>query len=204
MCTTVDHDPRKRHIILLDAEFKTIKKLYEGIFDWNKPGIDLRPIPYRVHIQCYSDKIYIMDSQRGFFISVYDYNGKPIRTIDNKEIRLSDKDIEIIKKDFEQNKPKRMKNRRLISEYPVMDHFQVNGDRIYVTTHREKEGRHEIVILDLNGKILGRKFLPLRSMHRFRGILRFDPYTVHKGNLYELIKNDSSGIWELHVTDIKD
>jgi hypothetical protein len=71
-----------------------------------------------------------------------------------------------------------------------------------VTTERRRENEQEIVILDLEGRILQTLFVPMKSKNLSRRILRFDPYVVHRDTLYEIVRGDSTGTYELLVTGL--
>lgn len=50
----------------------------------------------------------------------------------------------------------------------------------------------EMIILDLEGRILRRIYLPLASIRPERGVLRYDLFTVCQDKLYELVQNRAS------------
>lgn len=50
----------------------------------------------------------------------------------------------------------------------------------------------EMIILDLEGRILRRIYLPLASIRSERGVLRYDLFTVCQDKLYELVQNRAS------------
>ena len=80
--------------------------------------------------------------------------------------------------------------------------FSVSDGRIYATTYKKIDGKTEMIILDLEGRILRRLYLPLTSIRPQRGVLRYDLFTVSQGKLYELVQNSAKGAWELLVTDL--
>ena len=172
---TADHEARKRHVFLLDSKFHTIKELYEGSFIWRTDA----PIHYRTDTFVSKDKIFISDTQRGFYINIFSDTGKLIRTLD-------------ISREVEE-----------IPGKPLLHQFNVSDDKIYAATYKKMGNKTEMIILDLKGCILKRFFLPLHSILPKRGVLRYDPFFVDQNRLYELIKNESSGIWELVITDLE-
>jgi hypothetical protein len=171
---TADHSEQKRHVYLLDSEWKTIKELYEGPFTWRREA----PIHYRTDTFCYKDKIFISDTFKGFHITVFDDKGNHLNTIDKSQ------DVE------------KILNRPLLHQYCVSE------DKIYATTYKKEDDKTEMIILDLKGNILRRFYLPLRSIQPKRGVLRHDLFTVDRGKLYELIKNRETERWELVITDL--
>jgi len=170
---TADHGLEERHVYLLDSEFKTIKKIYLGPFIWNIPG------GYRTDTICYNDKIIISDTQKGFFITMFDSGGNHLLTID--------KNPEVEK----------------VSDQPRLHQYCVSDEKIYATTYKKEDGKTEMVILDLKGQIIKRLYLPLLSIQPKRGVLRYDLYIVNQDKLYELVKNSETGNWELFITDLE-
>ena len=80
--------------------------------------------------------------------------------------------------------------------------FCVSDGKIYATTYRKVDGKTELIVLNLEGRILKRLYLPLASIRPQRGCLRYDLFTVGHGKLYELVQNAAKGTWELVVTDL--
>jgi hypothetical protein len=172
---TADHDQQKRHVYLLNSEFKTIKELYEGPFTWRSDA----PIHYRTDTFCSSGKIFISDTQKGFFIVVFDVNGDLIQTIDKSQ--------EVEK----------------VPDLPLLHQYCVSDNKIYATTYKKMDNKTEMIVLDLKGSILQRLYLPLASIQPKRGVLRYDLFIVYREKLYELIKNEETGKWELLITDLE-
>ncbi len=210
----VDHDLNKKYVYLLNSDFQQIKKLYEGLFDWNKVGPDVenfRVLIYRIDVWTYDDKIFISDSQRGFFIDVFDYKGNHLYSINkDDEIKKLKVNEDFKKKAMDYIKTNRKwvydnvkKSAFTFYEYfPPINYYQISDNRIYVTTYKEIEKKHEIIVLDLKGNIIKRLFLPLKSIKYSDNVFGLELYTIKNGKLYELIKNKESGVWELHATDI--
>ncbi len=171
---TADHDQQKRHVYLLNSEFKTIKELYEGPFTWRSDA----PIHYRTDIFCSSGKIFISDTQKGFHIAVFDHNGNQIQTIDKSQ--------EVEK----------------VPDHPLLHQYCVSDNKIYATTYKKMDNKTEMIVLDLKGNIIRRLYLPLDSIQPKRGVLRYDLFIVYGEKLYELIKNEETAKWELLITDL--
>jgi hypothetical protein len=208
--STVDHGSMKSRVTLLDADFKPIKILHEGLFDWNKPGTGMNPVPHRVHLVPYEDKIFISDTERGFFIQVFDHRGNHLRTIDKsdevKRIPIDSAARARIVEDIRHNQPKwiadQIQDLRFPDHFPLLHHFQVSDDHIYATTYFEEDGKYEMLVLDLKGDIRSRLLLPMDSRHPYRRIMRSDLYDVDRRVLYELIRSSPTSSWELHATDL--
>jgi len=171
---TADHDQMKRHVYLLDSKFKTIKNLYEGPFVWQVGSAT----DVRTDTLSSQGLVFIADTQ-GFRITVFDDKGNLLRTIDKS------RDVEEIP------------NRALLHQYCVSD------GKIYATTYKKKDNQTEMIILDLEGHILRRLYLPLASIRPKRGVVRYDLYTVDQDKLYELVQDSETEKWELWITDLK-
>ncbi len=172
---TADHDQQKRHVYLLNSEFQTLKELYEGPFTWRSDA----PIHYRTDTFCSKNMIFISDTQKGFYITVFDDKGNKLQTIDKSQ------DVE------------------KVSNHPLLHQYCVSDDKIYATTYKKMDNKTEMIILDLKGSILQRLYLPLASIQPKRGVLRYDLFVVAGAKLYEVIKNEETGKWELLITDLE-
>jgi hypothetical protein len=172
---TADHNNEKRYVDLLDSQFRTIKALYEGPFTWQTS----EPIHYRTDTVVQNGRIYISDTQKGFYITVFDDKGNHLRTIDKS------RDVE------------------KVPDRPLLHQYCVSRDKIYAATYAKKDNKTEMIVLDLEGRILKRLYLPLTSIQSQRGVLRYDLFTVGREKLYEVIKNAETGKWELLITDLE-
>jgi|GEM_PF-7013481 len=172
---TADHGKEKRYVALLNSEYRTIKALYEGPFAWETGA----PIPYRTDTVVHDGRIYISDTQKGFHIEVFDERGNRLRTIDKS------RDVE------------------KAPGQPLLHQYGVSEGKIYATTYAKKDGKTEMIVLDLDGRILKRIFLPLTSIRPKRGVLRYDLFTVGGGKLYEVVQKGETGKWELWITDLE-
>ena len=172
---TADHGRLTRRVHLVDSGFTTIKMLYEGPFVWMEGS----RTDYRTDTVASGGLVFVADTFKGFYISIFDGNGTLLSTIDRSA-------------DMEQ-----VPGRALLHQFCVSD------GRIYATTYRKMDGRTEMIVLDLEGRILKRIYLPLASIRPQRGCLRYDLFTVSQGKLYELVQNAGKGTWELVVTDLE-
>jgi hypothetical protein len=66
-------------------------------------------------------------------------------------------------------------------------------------TYTKKDGKNEFLILNLKGKYLKKFYLPIKDMD-----VQFYPtYTVRDSKFYQLVENQESEEWELHITEIR-
>ena len=160
---------------------------------------------------CHDDKLFIVDSHRGFFIDVLDSNGDPLYSIDkNNEIELIKVPEDYKKRALEELRLsyKDIWDRYHKSSFTFFKYFLpmrsiwIDDKKIYVPTYKEKENKLELIVLDLKGKILDRLFVPFESMKNQLIFGAVSLFTVHKDILYELIDNEVTSTWELHKTDL--
>lgn len=171
---TANHETLKRHVDLMDSSFTFVKTLYEGPFVWMRGS----RTDYRIDTVASGGLVFVADTFKGFHISVFDPKGTLLRTIDRTA------DVEAV--------PDRAR----------LHQFSVSDGRIYATTYKKVDGKTEVIILDLEGRILKRVFVPLISIRPERGVLRHDLFTVSRGKLYELVQTAGKDTWELVVTDL--
>jgi hypothetical protein len=81
---------------------------------------------------------------------------------------------------------------------PAIRSILAADSRIYVLTYREVNHRNELLVFDLKGRFLQTLLLPL---HR-TDTLSIPPFTIADSKLYQLIENEDTEEWELHLTPI--
>lgn len=207
----VDHDSSKKHVYLLDAKYNQIKKLYEGLYDWNavsKDLADFRVLNYQVDVLTYKNRIYISDSQKGFYIEVFNHVGDPLYTINRIDVIRE----LIVTEDYKQKAVSEIQlkhgwiyNTLKKDVYSFYDYFpqfkclHISGDKLYVTTYGKAGQKHEIIVLDLLGRILRKHFTKIKSWKYYKLTGELDLYAIDKGRIYELVKNSNSGAWEILI-----
>ena len=209
---------------IYDNKFQTIRQFYEGIPlrippppPPPKPGgegaviakkQDFEVIRDCINYAVFEDKIYVADSRKGFFISVFDSQGQLMYEID-----LDYKELKIPKQ-FKNAYMARLKERdnwenlqqrnnyRFRASFPAFIEFQLNKGKIYLTTNASKNNLYEIVVLDLKGEIIKRSFslpsdLYLRALHD--NTLASKEYVIFENRIYSLNYNDNNEYYELHI-----
>lgn len=204
---TVDHDTSRRFVRLLRPDHTLVRTLYEGLYDWRGA------LPaFRIDVDSDEDSIVVSDSEKGFYLSIFDRQGNLLRTIDRsvdtEPVPFTDADRTTYLESVRLTQDPRLyehlrQNGRFKDWFPAINHFQLDDGKVYVITNRMRDGNHELLILDLEGRLLKTLFLPLRSMSPSRTILRFDPYVIHQGKLYEMVRPEPTGSYELWVTDLE-
>jgi beta-lactamase regulating signal transducer with metallopeptidase domain len=206
-------------VCLLNSKFETVKEIYHTRGDtsivMNNKVCDgaYKMLKHYVGVYYYDNKIFIADSSKGFFIDVYKPDGTHLYSIkkDIKKIKVTDAFKQKVENYVKTKDPQLWK---IIEEWTVyyeyFPHFNsitFGDNKIYVTTFKEKGGKHEIIVLDLKGNILKKVFVPFKS---FRLFTEIPPHVIPtlnyglKGNrLYEVLPKPSGDGYELHVTAIK-
>ncbi len=200
----------------LNSKTEIIKDIYtRPNRDTNKSSAggvfnEFKMITHYLDMCTYDDKIFIADTQKGFFIDVFDYKGNHLYSINKKfeKVKVGEDFKEKIIAELKASRLSRIwpriKNVVTFYEYfpPIRSFFVADG-KIYVTTFKEKDGKHELIVLDLKGNILKRVFLPFKAWRVFKiNSRQVDLFTVKDGKLYELIDNEVKELYELHVTDL--
>jgi hypothetical protein len=165
------------------------------------PGAASGPRPETLMIRGYFDyavhdnKIFIADSSRGFFISVWDEGGDLLYEISHplEKQKVSGEYREWAEGERPGVKPV------WPDFFPAFTAMKIDGGRIYVVTSARKDGRSEVVVTDLQGKILERSFrLPLQS-DLFMPHMSARKFDVEAGRFVWAEYNDSTDQYELHI-----
>ncbi len=151
------------------------------------------------------DKIFVADSRKGVFISVFDEKGSLLR-----EIRHPAEKVKVPKSYFEAALKERQKSKyweifkasfNFIEPdyFPAMVGFKIDGGRIYIVTPAEKGGLYEVIVMDLEGRIQERSFrFPLKP--NFSVLESFAlTYDVENDTFVWFEYNDANETYELHI-----
>jgi hypothetical protein len=213
-----DFHPEKnkmsRVISIYDENGKKVKEIYKNERDINfgGPNLNNKNVEYKLlfhffEADCDREKkrIFVADSRKGFYITVFDEKGNQLYTIDKKieQIKVPD---EFKKQRLKEKKMMRdweqIKNRNITcyKYFPSIQYFKVADGKIYVTTFKTKKEKVEFIVLDARGNILKKVFLPFITDQE-GSIVKFNLYQVKNDKLYCLVENQDE-IWELHAYDI--
>jgi hypothetical protein len=153
----------------------------------------------------YEDRIYVVDSRRGFSISVFDENGNLLREIKHPvdKIKVPKSFVRDVVKEWKASKDWQEEYSHLnpaVPEcFPAIIDLKIDDGRIYALTPARKDDLYEIVVMDLEGNILGREFrFPLRPNFEepfFNGFR----YDIEGDKLVWFGYNDDKEVYELHV-----
>jgi hypothetical protein len=142
-----------------------------------------------------------------FVIDIYNSKGENVQSIkqtykkreitDSERMEILDawRDFPFIKRGWDM-----FKNMIKVPGYfPAFRTFSVADKRVYVQTCNFEKEKTGFVIFDFDGRFIKQVFLPFR----YRNIVKHFPYTIDKNMLYQLVENEDTDEWELHVTKIK-
>lgn len=153
----------------------------------------------------YEDRIYVVDSRRGFSISVFDENGIHLHEIAHNfgKVRVPKSFVNEVVKEWKESKDWQTEYSHLspvVPEYfPALIDFKIDDGRIYALTPAKKDGLYEIIVMDLTGKILEREFrFPLRPNFE-EPFLNGYRYDIEGDKLVWFDFNNEKNTYELHI-----
>jgi hypothetical protein len=200
-----EEDTRFRMVNLLDPDQRQIKVLQENRMEQSRRRGIIYAINHYFNIDTHAGMIFVADSSLGFHISVYDTEGRKLRTIhkEREKIRISDD----FKDKFLQQQmahPRAGGEWRVVAQrfkieyprtFPDIRTFSVSEGRIFVRTYRQEGDAVEFIILDLEGSILHEGFFPVFEEG---SLVDTYPYTFSGDSYYYLKFNGKREVWELH------
>lgn len=209
----VDHAARRKTVTLLDSALRPLATLYEGLYDWNQLGgpSGFNLLMHRIEVVAGDREIYVSDTDKGFFVRVFDLDGETTATIDRTSseaaVAVSSADRDRLLDEVRPTLPANSNvltyvqaNARVPDTFPRIHHVRYAGGRLYVTTHRKRDDLHEMLVLDRRGRILDRLLLPIPSFHHYRGEFDSDLFAVSGGAVIELVQNPQTRSWEVMRT----
>jgi beta-lactamase regulating signal transducer with metallopeptidase domain len=150
-----------------------------------------------------TQKIFVVDASKGFYIEVFDENGDKLYTIDKKmdQIKVTkdykEQTFEAFKEKMKKSWQYMKKRKFVYPEYfPQIMTFNVADGKIYVSTFKRKNNKTEFIILDQKGEILKKVFLPVKVDGD-----RILYYSIANNKFYQILENEEKESWELHIHD---
>jgi len=151
---------------------------------------------YAIH----ENKIFVADSSKGLSISIFDETGTLLY-----EIRHALERVKVSKeyRDFViKSRPDRYwaTHKPIFPEYfPPFAAFKIDRGRIYAVTAARKDGRHEVIIMDLKGKIIEQAFRFPIQIDFWVPYAFARTFDVEAGRLVWVEYNDAKEQYELHI-----
>lgn len=211
-----------RKIVIFNNKFESLKEIPAGSMQLPPPpaapgsGGRVPRIDFQVIEPCreyavYKEKIYIADTRRGFFFSVFHRDGQKLYDIDigfrvlEVDQQYKEDYMALRKRSRFWQYDKQRFNFVFPRYFPSFFSFKISDDKIYAYTYRKKGDLFEIVVLDLKGTILNRAFAgPFAPYHRLSESSRFsDRYTIADDRIYYLVEDEENDMWQLHSREIK-
>jgi hypothetical protein len=190
---------------LYDSAFKKLKQIFrkEYYVQANKK-FDLVKLgcgnAQRVVYSVYDEKIFVEGEKNN--IRVFNKEGKEeyVIKLSYDRLKVSEDHKKEIMDDLYtlftgQTMRRLIKEKGYFPEFFSVRHFKAADNKIFIPTHRKRDGKNEFVILDLKGTIEKKIYLPFKD----RTLLLPYPYEIQGGKLYQLFDNEETGEWELHI-----
>jgi len=187
---------------LYDSELKKGKEI-TGMQLLNKAG-KIQILNRSLDYKTYKNKVVVAGAE-GFQIDVLDYKGDILVSIKQKyeKLKFTTEDekriMEALKKAMPSAQYEALKNRWAFPDYyPEILTLQVSDDIIYAITWKRENSKFETFIFDVKGKFLKTKFIKFA----LQDAIRPTPFSIYKGQLYQVVENEDEEVWELHINNI--
>ncbi|MCP4220823.1 MAG: hypothetical protein GY765_39715 [bacterium] len=190
-------------LLLCDGQFNTIKEItrWDHPIQESKREILLVPLYSKAHT--HEGKIYAPPGS-DMVIDVFDGKGEKLRSMSHayKKLKVTEEYKEKTLNFFKTD-PRWRKNFQLIKSmarfpdyFHAIRYFTVNKRGIYVQTYGDKAGKSEFYIFDMKGNLLKKAYIPFEDD---MGINIVPRHAIAGGNLYQLVYNDDTEHWEVHI-----
>ncbi len=152
--------------------------------------------------QVYNDRLFLEGEDCRIF--VYDRQGKELCSFsvhDYEKLEIPEDFKKEVMKYLEKRLPTafiRVKQNGKFPRYFPLQSFQADDGKLYVQTFKREKEKSEFYIFDLEGKLLRKVMVPFRESE----LLRAYPFTIAEGKIYQLIENEDTEEWELHINKI--
>jgi hypothetical protein len=189
---------------IYDANLKKIKELHKQKFEVQLGGkgtkIFAHILPFHVSV----DFLFIAKGD-DFVIDVLDKAGNKQYTItyDYKPLKVTnadkDRTMDFLKTNPETGPYLEMLKPIIFPDYfPAIQNYYVVDGKVYVFTYKRDEGKSEYFIFDAKGKFLKQSIIP----YAFMSPVDEYPAAIKNGILYQLIENEETEAWDLHINPI--
>jgi len=189
---------------IYDSNLKKIKDVYKQEREVQMGGkgtkVFAHPLPY----YAYEDTLFIVKGkalvidaldkagEKRYSITC-DYNRIKVTTDDKKRVLNYLKTDPETKPYFEMIKP------IIFPDYfPAIRNYYIADKKIYVITYKKENEKTECFIFDIKGKFLEKLFIS----YEFMNPVDEYPATIKNRTVYQLVENEETEDWELHITGI--
>jgi len=188
---------------IYDSNLKLIKQFYDATPTFPAPppsrrdgaiaaGRNVLTIRDYADFLVYDNRIYVADSRKGLYISVFNEHGDRLYEISHK--------IPSIKVSKKYRDPSgRIYDDATRAIFPAFINFRIDAERIYVITPDQKEGLYKVIVMDLKGQILDEAYrFPLRPNFSVPH-LTASLYDIEDDKFIWYAYNDAKEIYEIHI-----
>jgi len=149
----------------------------------------------------YQDWIYVTGKE-GFVLDCISKTGEVIYTIKRenfKRHKITRADIKNADKYFK-IRYEEIKERITYPDFfPEIRAFYVVDDKIYILPYEWKDDALKFYVYKINGEFLAETYIHLAMKYSMQPF----PFTIQNDKVYQLIENDTTEDWELHINDLK-
>lgn len=189
---------------IYDADLKKIKEVHKQEMDVQVGGKGSRPFGHILSSHVSGDLLFIAKGT-DFFIEVLDKAGNKQCTVtyDYKRLKVTDAEkdrvIDFLKTNPETGPYLEMLKPIIFPDYfPAIQNYYVADGKVYVFTYKRGEGKSEYFIFDTKGKFVKTSVIP----YAFTNPADEYPAAIKGGKLYQLIENEETETWDLHINEI--
>lgn len=191
---------------LYDSNVERVKELHRFLNNHQPSKGTLNDLAGNELFYVYHNKVFIPHkSTDTVLIDVFDNNGNPLYSIKEryKPVRVNDshkKQLLHRYKTFYKDEYEELKRMTVFPKYlPVVRKCTLTDNKIYIMTYKYTKDKNEFLIFDIKGKFLEKLMVPFKHYT----IMFLFPYTIDKGKIYQLVENEKTEKWDLHVTPIE-
>lgn len=202
--TQIDESNKSfRTFNLYDQSFTKIKEFYRERA-LIQPGRQVTLDKSDDLMRIWNHKI-VISGKKGMVLHLFDKNGKKITTINEKyTARTFDADSKkalhaYLKAELKEGYDY-IKDKLVLPDYfPAISNFYSDNKYLYAGTFVENDkGKTEFYVFNAEGKLLKRVFLPIAKIAPVKDF----PIDFYQGKLYQLVENEKTEKWDVHVIDV--
>lgn len=204
--TTIENNTIFIDVTLFDANVDIVKSLYR-FNHFFRPGKGVDPVLGGID---YFDRVFtvqgtVIVAGEDNRLHLFDSSGNLLKKLPLplEPVKMTDE----LKKKYDEyySTDKRIgplyrQDRHMVkySDYlPLVRRMFFDNGRLYVVSFNREDGKSEVLVTDLEGRVYKKGFLPIRE----QSIHALYPLDIKNGKIYQLIENTEEQ-WDLHVTDI--
>jgi len=191
-------------IDIFDHVFKKLKEIHKIPFKFQFGNQKIHLVRNQGNFRVWGDKIFVNGGKSE--ILLFSSEGEKIRSIkpDVNKVKITETD-KIRYKNYYKNYPEYKQYYDAVKEwftfpkyFPSIHEIYVSDNRIYAETHEKKNEKRRFLILNFKGDLLGSVWLKVAEINPLEKHI----YTFHNNKFYQLVDNEESEQWELHIEEL--